>query len=110
MFFFFQAEDGIRDSSVTGVQTCALPISIDRHAGHSGRLVHDIEVAVHRAQCRTAPVGLIDAAKRIADPPEVRKSSSCYSAAEPQLRNRIERDDVRRSGFRIFLALIASPP
>src|SRR5260370_22673911 len=27
IFFFFQAEDGIRDSSVTGVQTCALPIS-----------------------------------------------------------------------------------
>src|SRR5437763_6661783 len=26
MFFFFQAEDGIRDTSVTGVQTCALPI------------------------------------------------------------------------------------
>src|SRR5438093_2871450 len=26
--FFFQAEDGIRDWSVTGVQTCALPISI----------------------------------------------------------------------------------
>src|SRR5260370_2268881 len=29
MFFFFQAEDGIRDSSVTGVQTCALPICPD---------------------------------------------------------------------------------
>src|SRR2546428_13700940 len=27
MFFFFQAEDGIRDLIVTGVQTCALPIS-----------------------------------------------------------------------------------
>src|SRR5438034_7183038 len=26
-FFFFQAEDGIRDHCVTGVQTCALPIS-----------------------------------------------------------------------------------
>src|SRR5437762_14269785 len=26
-FFFFQAVDGIRDTSVTGVQTCALPIS-----------------------------------------------------------------------------------
>src|ERR1017187_10729870 len=26
VFFFFQAEDGIRDTSVTGVQTCALPI------------------------------------------------------------------------------------
>src|SRR5438128_3218699 len=25
-FFFFQAEDGIRDATVTGVQTCALPI------------------------------------------------------------------------------------
>src|SRR5690554_7291927 len=28
MFFFFQAEDGIRDADVTGVQTCALPIAI----------------------------------------------------------------------------------
>src|SRR2546427_6971614 len=28
MVFFFQAEDGIRDLTVTGVQTCALPISI----------------------------------------------------------------------------------
>ena len=27
--FFFQAEDGIRDSEVTGVQTCALPILIN---------------------------------------------------------------------------------
>src|SRR3712207_9054669 len=33
-FFFFQAEDGIRDIGVTGVQTCALPISIlGRHDG-----------------------------------------------------------------------------
>src|SRR5438034_5199652 len=28
LFFFFQAEDGIRDHCVTGVQTCALPISL----------------------------------------------------------------------------------
>src|SRR5437763_6689110 len=28
-YFFFQAEDGIRDTSVTGVQTCALPISLN---------------------------------------------------------------------------------
>src|SRR2546430_9232949 len=27
-YFFFQAEDGIRDLTVTGVQTCALPISL----------------------------------------------------------------------------------
>src|SRR5438132_1717598 len=31
-FFFFQAEDGIRDHCVTGVQTCALPISLPRVA------------------------------------------------------------------------------
>src|SRR6266513_4979218 len=29
VFFFFQAEDGIRDRNVTGVQTCALPILPD---------------------------------------------------------------------------------
>src|SRR3989475_8976876 len=29
LFFFFQAEDGIRDLTVTGVQTCALPIWYD---------------------------------------------------------------------------------
>src|SRR5205809_3273014 len=29
-FFFFQAEDGIRDVAVTGVQTCALPISLGK--------------------------------------------------------------------------------
>src|SRR2546429_2499888 len=37
MFFFFQAEDGIRDVAVTGVQTCALPISA------AGRATDDIE-------------------------------------------------------------------
>src|SRR5438093_5611646 len=36
-FFFFQAEDGIRDWSVTGVQTCALPIL--RHVGDPVALV-----------------------------------------------------------------------
>src|SRR3712207_5286626 len=33
VFFFFQAEDGIRDIGVTGVQTCALPILGDLGAG-----------------------------------------------------------------------------
>src|SRR5690606_40840990 len=32
LFFFFQAEDGIRDFHVTGVQTCALPILGDGEA------------------------------------------------------------------------------
>src|SRR2546430_16688637 len=40
-FFFFQAEDGIRDLTVTGVQTCALPISAGLH-GRAARL-HGLE-------------------------------------------------------------------
>ena len=38
-FFFFQAEDGIRDVAVTGVQTCALPIYF-----HVLELVDQVEV------------------------------------------------------------------
>src|SRR5205823_8855480 len=43
-FFFFQAEDGIRDKLVTGVQTCALPISLQvpaprRQIAHHGALI-----------------------------------------------------------------------
>src|SRR2546430_17060921 len=34
--FFFQAEDGIRDLTVTGVQTCALPIFIEKIAARVG--------------------------------------------------------------------------
>src|SRR5207302_8205150 len=63
-FFFFQAEDGIRDFHVTGVQTCALPI-FDRHPrlavvlAHGGgslpfiaaRMGHAYEV---RRECREA--------------------------------------------------------
>src|SRR6202012_462660 len=36
LFFFFQAEDGIRDHCVTGVQTCSLPI-FDRIGGNRVR-------------------------------------------------------------------------
>src|SRR5699024_11989454 len=35
-FFFFQAEDGIRDRNVTGVQTCAFPISSMHFCSTSG--------------------------------------------------------------------------
>src|SRR5260370_10682849 len=43
-FFFFQAEDGIRDSSVTGVQTCALPISAAGLAADDAPAGHDIDI------------------------------------------------------------------
>src|SRR5205823_8170052 len=52
-FFFFQAEDGIRDKLVTGVQTCALPISLggDRERG-SGSLEPG---GAQRTPCRPSP-------------------------------------------------------
>src|SRR5258708_10500427 len=40
-FFFFQAEDGIRDDLVTGVQTCALPISFPLNSARQRR--RDVE-------------------------------------------------------------------
>src|SRR5699024_11851474 len=40
-YFFFQAEDGIRDRNVTGVQTCALPIS-GRASYHPSSLSHSL--------------------------------------------------------------------
>jgi len=46
-FFFFQAEDGIRDWSVTGVQTCALPIchnDIEMHPDYY-RLINEFLAA-----------------------------------------------------------------
>src|SRR2546429_6611808 len=64
MFFFFQAEDGIRDVAVTGVQTCALPICGGSGDGSSvwivagvaafadaGRAVGTDKLAPRRGQC-----------------------------------------------------------
>src|SRR3712207_8399842 len=50
LFFFFQAEDGIRDIGGTGVQTCALPISI----GNTGPAILQIEEA--KQVCRRCEV------------------------------------------------------
>src|SRR6478736_8538978 len=44
LFFFFQAEDGIRDLTVTGVQTCALPISL------AEAMVSDVLHALRRSE------------------------------------------------------------
>src|SRR2546430_5334666 len=63
LFFFFQAEDGIRDLTVTGVQTCALPIwprlrddpfvqqkhvgRMDHRAGEAQTLGHPLRELLH---------------------------------------------------------------
>src|SRR2546426_1738800 len=62
-FFFFQAEDGIRDYKVTGVQTCALPISEPRqrigerlrHARAVGLLAEKQAVQVGVEEAGEAP-------------------------------------------------------
>src|SRR5687768_18155345 len=56
VFFFFQAEDGIRDVAVTGVQTCALPILEGRLAARHDR----VEVQVGAAPPAGVPGRLAD--------------------------------------------------
>src|SRR5256886_15870603 len=51
LFFFFQAEDGIRDLTVTGVQTCALPIAERSRVGPGERANEVVDLAA-----RAAPV------------------------------------------------------
>src|SRR2546427_11787818 len=74
-FFFFQAEDGIRDLTVTGVQTCALPISFAVLGGRS-----------HLAQPSQCPQSDVRCAGTSLDylqnPPE-RKSSVLQRRLEP---------------------------
>src|SRR2546425_6783540 len=61
-FFFFQAEDGIRDKLVTGVQTCALPIflrsictrvQMDRKSFERGTLAANYHLCPHCGERRT---------------------------------------------------------
>src|SRR5207248_3868185 len=69
-FFFFQAEDGIRDRTVTGVQTCALPISVFLVSGMVGIGIGDValfqalprlgsRISLLLIQCLTAPFGAL---------------------------------------------------
>src|SRR3712207_7703571 len=57
--FFFQAEDGIRDIGVTGVQTCALPISArldDLQSAITELSAVAASAAVHEGWARPTPV------------------------------------------------------
>src|SRR2546422_4057903 len=53
-FFFFQAEDGIRDVAVTGVQTCALPILPDMDIWDL-KYHFELAVAVASPSCDVRP-------------------------------------------------------
>src|SRR2546422_3464830 len=68
-FFFFQAEDGIRDVAVTGVQTCALPISarhgrVERAACVGDAAAGFFELVEHGGPLRAAEVEAVGDAER----------------------------------------------
>src|SRR5205823_7308011 len=64
-FFFFQAEDGIRDKLVTGVQTCALPILLGGPRGDP-RFVGEVD---HWFAARTAEQSGVDVPMSPPPPP-----------------------------------------
>src|SRR5258707_6270121 len=86
-FFFFQAEDGIRDIGVTGVQTCALPISErDRIAVQvrASRLVQEI---------RTERRGVIDLSR-----PRFARIPACHTRRAGADDGVVGRSEERRVG------------
>src|SRR5689334_23979558 len=76
--FFFQAEDGIRDGTVTGVQTCALPISI-----RIVRVDEDRRDLLAVAQPEMPPGGA--AVRRPVDPVAHRQIGPLQSFATPDV-------------------------
>src|SRR5438046_10754149 len=90
--FFFQAEDGIRDWSVTGVQTCALPIlAVDLQAA----VREKDEGVVGRAQERR-PVA--ESRERLARSEERRVGKECRSRwAQNELRKKVKNEKVPKS-------------
>src|SRR5688572_32664259 len=80
--FFFQAEDGIRDLTVTGVQTCALPIFPNRGLGlHDarGHLLLEIAHRVHHREQRVPGPEIrtqIDECRKVEDRKSTRLNSS----------------------------------
>src|SRR5207249_8132315 len=88
-FFFFQAEDGIRVRNVTGVQTCALPISF-----HERHLLRWPVVEHHATPARTSDSARIGS--RVTRTPRPRTASAtalAIAAGAP-----IVRSEERRVG------------
>src|SRR5256885_7126309 len=85
--FFFQAEDGIRDYKVTGVQTCALPICVK--ATIDGKIHEATGVRTYRIEC-------LDRA--IFDAAQVNRADGCLGEFVPGIHFGRERSEERRVG------------
>src|SRR2546426_4235170 len=86
MFFFFQAEDGIRDYKVTGVQTCALPISLSKFGGRPDAGLAD-----------ASPIHLYDLEHRAAHRDPIPDVGQAAERTEQQATDR-RRSEERRVG------------
>src|SRR5437667_5743008 len=67
-FFFFQAEDGIRDRDVTGVQTCALPIFGPGHAAAVAAATEMLRPTLQRPATRIRAVQALTSGDRRSAP------------------------------------------
>src|SRR5699024_11389009 len=89
--FFFQAEDGIRDRNVTGVQTCALPIYPHTAVAAVHAQLGEVVAAAHRAQllaCLLLP--LLHRLRQCGEAlPELLEPGSCPQARELARRQRL---------------------
>src|ERR1035437_1032552 len=90
-FFFFQAEDGIRDIGVTGAQTCALPISL-LHSRKKGQPTLDDPVPPVHARQRGPGRGR---ALFIGAELSILASSACNTLLEVQFQLGLVRQDAR---------------
>src|SRR5256885_5413850 len=86
LIFFFQAEDGIRDYKVTGVQTCALPISFER--GHKRQR----RITAARDQTAVTQSQVVDAERAISF------NVSQQFANALLAKSNVERSEERRVG------------
>src|SRR5436190_7459210 len=98
-FFFFQAEDGIRDHCVTGVQTCALPISPARPPTMPPTAAPPIAEMIGPARAsgpRIGAVKIVRPAMAPSAPPirseERRVGKECRSRWSPEQLNKKSRD------------------
>src|SRR5260221_7770079 len=86
VFFFFQAEDGIRDHCVTGVQTCALPILFARNGE-----------ALQKSYLQSFPVPSEQELGKLTD--QVAKNNGFTAKLTPEEANVIhQRSEERRVG------------
>src|SRR5256885_6849704 len=86
VFFFFQAEDGIRDYKVTGVQTCALPIYPARQPPHRFHLLRLHELLLEAALLGDVPdegLVILDLAGALPRSEERRVGKECRSRWSP---------------------------